>query len=121
MWVLYLYVAGVSGDALWRLLPRSMAFGIEHFQPWLAHLAAAGHVVVRRNGHFEVADLSQPPAENRNRGYIEELFVESGCTDLRQACGRWAGEVSAVRRIDASHERGPRHVAREPDTSARRK
>ena len=42
------FLSGVTGDALWRLMPRSMAFGIEHFQPWMAHLAAAGHVVVRR-------------------------------------------------------------------------
>ena len=30
-------------------------------------------------------------------------------------------EAGRVVTIDASHERGPRHVAREPDTSARRK
>ena len=76
------FMAGVSGDALWRLLPRSMAFGIEHMQPWMAHLASAGHVVVRRGGHFEVVDLSQPPETRLNRTYIEELFNESGCTDL---------------------------------------
>ena len=76
------FMAGVSGDALWRLLPRSMAFGIEHMQPWMAHLASAGHVVVRRGGHFEVVDLSQPPETRLNRAYIEELFNESGCTDL---------------------------------------
>ena len=36
----------------------------------------------------------------------------------------WDSEQCVVRLrgvIDASHERGPRHVAREPDTSARRK
>ena len=76
------FLAGVSGDALWRLMPRSMAFGIEHMQRWMAHLVSAGHVVVRRGGHFEVVDLSQPPETRLNRAYIKELFNESGCTDL---------------------------------------
>ena len=76
------FMAGVSGDALWGLMPRSMAFGIEHMQRWMAHLVAAGHVVVRRGGRFEVVDLSQPPETRLNRTYIEELFNESGCTDL---------------------------------------
>ena len=90
------FLAGVPAEALWRQMPRSMAFGIEHFQPWLAHLAAAGHVVTRTDGCFEVADLSQPPPTQLNRSYIEELFIESGCTDLalRDAAlcfsaGRW--------------------------------
>ena len=82
------FLEGVSGDELWRLLPRSVAFGIEHFQCWLAHLAAAGHVVVRRGERLELLDQSVPPPSRLNRTYIKQLFAESGCTDLalRDAC-----------------------------------
>ena len=81
------FMRGVAGDALWPLLPQSIAFGIEHFQPWLAHLAAAGHVVTRGAAGFEVVDASRAPPTQLNRPYLEELFGESGCTDqlLRDA------------------------------------
>ena len=81
------FLRGTSGDDLWPLLPRSMAFGIEHFQPWLAHLAAEGHVIVRRGGRFEVSDASCTPPTQLNRGYIQAMLDENGCTDaaLRDA------------------------------------
>ena len=41
------FLSGVVGDALWRLMPRSMAFGIEHFQPPSTDLAGAQGVLGR--------------------------------------------------------------------------
>ena len=76
------FMRGVEGEALWRLVPRSMAFGIEHFQPWLAQLAAAGHVVARVKEGFEVVDTSRAPPTKLNRPYLAELFAETGCADL---------------------------------------
>jgi len=76
------FLGGMDVDKMWHLLPRDLAFGVDHFQPWLAHLAVAGHVVGRERGRFVLIDLSQAPPTRLNRPYIRELFEESGCTDL---------------------------------------
>ena len=76
------FLSGVDIDQLWHLLPQNLAFGVDHFQRWLAELAVAGHVVGREEGRFVLVDLSRAPPSKLNRAYIRDLFDETGCTDL---------------------------------------
>ena len=73
-----------TGDAAkaWGALPNAMAFGVDHFQPWMAALAVAGHTVKQSGDRLIIVDESQAPATSMNREYIRELFDESGCTDM---------------------------------------
>ena len=76
------YLRTEDGGKAWGLLPKSLAIGVDHFQPWLAALAIRGESVVLENGAFRVVDCSKAPATSLNRTYIGELFEESGCVDL---------------------------------------
>ena len=76
------YLRTEDGGKAWGMLPKSLAIGVDHFQPWLAALAVRGESVVLENGAFRVVDCSKAPATSLNRTYIGALFEESGCVDL---------------------------------------
>ena len=70
-----------------KSLPGPLAIGLDNFAPWAANLASAGHVIQRRNGRFELLDLSQPPVSfvngsGFNRDFLAEMLHENGSTDF---------------------------------------
>ena len=88
------FIGGATGDALWRLLPKSLALTFDSFEPWVGACVKAGHVVVRKGNGFELQDLSAPPATHLNRTVtstsklgLHELLDDNGSTDgaLRDA------------------------------------
>ena len=79
--------AGETGERVAAKMPPAIAIGTNNWSEWAAELADGGHVIVRRNGRFELLDLSLPPeafrrGDGMNRAYIAAMLRESGSTDL---------------------------------------
>ena len=87
------------------------------------------HAIVGDGGHTEgkndlsdVTPLHMAIAYHHSKLAVKLLKDHGAVTSLREGGKRWPGKrLKHTDDIDASHEKGPRHVAREPDTSARRK
>ena len=80
-------LAGEAGERVAARMPPAIAVGTDNWSEWAAQLAEGGHVIVRRNGRFELLDLSLPPEAFRrgggmNRAFIAAMLRESGSTDL---------------------------------------
>ena len=79
--------AGEAGERVAARMPPAIAVGTNNWSDWAAELAADGHVIVRRDGRFELLDLSLPPETFRreggmNRAYLDAMLRESGSTDM---------------------------------------
>ena len=79
--------AGEAGERVAAAMPPAIAIGTNNWSEWAAELAEDGHVIVRRDGRFELLDLSLPPEAYRrgggmNRTYIDAMLRESGSTDF---------------------------------------
>ena len=79
--------AGEAGERIAAKMPPAIAIGTNNWSEWAAELAEDGHVIVRRDGRFELLDLSMPPEAYRrdggmNRTYIDAMLRESGSTDM---------------------------------------